>query len=273
MVREPWWPDDQALERALRDLGSELDYPALDVAASVRRRLEMSPAPLSMRRARRRPRRVVALLLAAMFAATGGVLAVSPAARAALSRWLALPGVLFVRQSAPPLTSPTPAPVGTALALGQRLTLSAARARLPYRILLPSLPGLTVPDEVYAGTPPHSGQVALIYRARPGLPRAPHTRVGLLLTEFRGSFSQPPVMVKFLQAGTTVQPVSVRGDAGYWMTGAAHLFLYDDDQGQPRTETIRLAGDTLLWTHDGLVLRLEALLPKAVALRVAASLH
>jgi len=273
MAREPWRPDDQALERALRDLGGELDYPALDVAAGVRRRLEMSPAPLSMRRARRRPRRVVALLLAAILAATGGVLAVSPAARAALGRWLALPGVLFVRQPDQPLPVPTPAPVGTSLALGQRLTLSAARTRVPYRILLPSLPGLTVPDEVYEGTPPHGGQVALIYRARPGLPRAPHTGVGLLLTEFRGSFSQSPVIAKILPAGTTVQLVSVRGAAGYWMTGASHLFLYNDDQGQPRMETMRLAGATLLWTHDGLVLRLEALLPKAVALRIAASLH
>jgi hypothetical protein len=38
-------------------------------------------------------------------------------------------------------------------------------------------------------------------------------------------------------------------------------------------ETVRLADDVLLWQRAGLVLRLESALPKAAALRIAASVR
>ena len=37
------------------------------------------------------------------------------------------------------------------------------------------------------------------------------------------------------------------------------------------SETVRLAGNVLLWERKSLVLRLEAAIPKATALRIAAS--
>jgi hypothetical protein len=94
--------------------------------------------------------------------------------------------------------------------------------------------------------------------------------VGLLLTEFPGS---SPVADKFVEPGTRVDVVTVNGMQGYWITGKPHLFGYVDDKGVSRMETVRLAGNVLLWERDGLVLRLELALPEAATLRIAASVR
>jgi hypothetical protein len=39
------------------------------------------------------------------------------------------------------------------------------------------------------------------------------------------------------------------------------------------TDTLRLAGNTLIWEQNGLVMRLEAQVDKTTALRIAASFH
>jgi len=70
-----------------------------------------------------------------------------------------------------------------------------------------------------------------------------------------------------------VEYVTVDGQPGYWLTGRPHLFAYLDAQQRVRPETLRLAGDTLLWNRDGLVLRLETALPRNAALRLAANVR
>lgn len=59
----------------------------------------------------------------------------------------------------------------------------------------------------------------------------------------------------------------------YWLTGTPHLFWYTDATGAVTMERIRLAGNTLLWSQGGLVFRLESALPRAAALRIAASVR
>jgi len=49
------------------------------------------------------------------------------------------------------------------------------------------------------------------------------------------------------------------------------LFFYRDASGIIQTETLRLAGNTLIWEQDGVTFRLEAQVSREDALRIAAS--
>jgi hypothetical protein len=255
------------LEDALVELGQQVTYPpARDLAAGVRARLEQGSGRRDGWRARRRWLLLAAVLLLALAAA----LVLSPGARATLSRWLAVPGIVFIAHPAQP--TPTPAPAGTALDLGKPVSLDEARQAVPFRVLLPALAGFRVPDEVYLGDVPR--QVALVYRARSSLPAAGGTEVGLLLTEFQGSLDpERAFYFKGLEPGTTLQHVTVDGGQGYWLSGHPHLFFYAPP-GQPtQVENIRLATNTLLWQHGDLTLRLESAQNLGRALRIAESVH
>jgi hypothetical protein len=254
-----WPPAEDDLEQELIDLGRHVVYPPLaPIDAAVRERLHAEPdrhASRTVHMAVRGLWRRLLLALLALAVLTGGALAVSPGVRTAVASWLGLQGVVFLYRPTPP--SRPSAPVGAPLGLGQRLIL----------------PALGAPDEVYLEALPHGTQVGLVYRPRPGLPAVAGTRVGLLLTEVRGSFDQNPVYFKGLQPGTRVEMVQVDGAPAYWLTGKPHLFWYTDATGSLITERIRLAGNTLLWTRGGLIFRLESALPRAAALRVAASVR
>ena len=65
--------------------------------------------------------------------------------------------------------------------------------------------------------------------------------------------------------------ISVNGGPGYWIEGEPHLFFYRDRSGNVRDETIRLAGNVLLWEQGELTLRLEGDLRLPQALRIAKS--
>jgi undecaprenyl diphosphate synthase len=191
-------------------------------------------------------------------------IALDYSARDAILRALGLRGVEVRR--VPEL----PRGLGRNLALGSRVTLGAARAATPFRLLLPARLGR--PDEVYRSEAAPGGQVALVWRARPGLPRAAETGLGALLTEVRGSGTRDFVR-KLLGPGSRAEPVSVAGHPGLWLTGAPHGLGYLDARGIIRAETLRLAGDTLIWERNGLVLRLESALSKRDAIALGASLR
>ena len=258
MPEHLWTPTEADLERALIDLGSRVTYPPLaPVTAAVRERLRAQPAPAQRPTWMpvRRLRHGAALAVLALALLTGAVLALSPGARTAVAAWLGLPGVVFVNR--PTLPAHQAAAVGAPLHLGQRLML----------------PALGPPDEVYLEALAHGTQVALVYRPRPGLPRVGRTQMGLLLTEARGSFDQGPAFFKALAPGTRIEFVQVNGTTGYWLTGTPHLFWYTDPAGATIRENVRLAGNVLIWEHDGLILRLESALPQEKVLRIAASVQ
>lgn len=272
MAEPRWQPTEAELEHALVDLGARVAYPPTPpLAASVRARLLADARPALQLQPVWAPirglRRALSLALLALALLAGTVLALSPGTRTAMAHWLGLHGIVFYFVPA----ERVPAPVGTHLGLGRRLTLAAAQARVPYPILKPTMRGLSTPDEVYVRRlPPGGDQVALVYRAHRGLPRANTTGVGLLLTEFPGS---SPTAGKFLDSRTRVYFVTVNGERGEWVTGKAHLFGYVNAKGDFDKESIRLAGNVLLWERHGLVLRLESALPEAAALRIAASVR
>jgi hypothetical protein len=164
--------------------------------------------------------------------------------------------------------------VGANLRLGRRVGLGEVEAQVQYRVLRPTLSELGPPDEVYVGEPPPGGQVAFVYRARPGLPDAAETGVGLLMMQFRGGLeTDPGSFMKMLGPGTSLEQVMVAGAGGLWIEGRLHTFFYRDARGQPQSESVRLAGNVLLWEQASLTLRLEGPLTKERALEIAASVR
>jgi hypothetical protein len=298
---------DAELEGALVSLGQHLDYPPTpDLASTVRQRLIANRRPRSFQeRVRALARSVwpaarsrLAVATLALLLALAGLLALDPDTRTVLADRLGLRGVTisqvpFVPTATPtaspspsptnvstatvirtPVPTSTPIPVGERLQLGQRVTFADARAQLPFSIQTPSVSELSAPDEVYLGDQPIGGQVALVYYPRPGLPASHETGVGLLLTEFRGDLHTGfnPVG-KAVGPETRVEQLTVNGGGGYWLEGQPHMFFYRDSAGEVQNETIRLAGNTLLWEAGNLTLRLEGALTRDAALRIARSIR
>jgi hypothetical protein len=243
------------LELQLRELGARIAYPETpDLARAVRRRLA---AP---RRRAFPARRALVLGFALLAVAIGAVMAVPPA-RTAILEWLGLRGATIERVPTQPTAPP---PEQADLGLGERVTLAEARRRAGFRLLRPRLSGLADPDEIYFSSLTTGGQVGFVDRA--------DGRVRSLLTEFQGVLN-PDFIQKSAGPETTIARVQVIGEPGYWLAGKPHEFVYTDENGQPFFETLRLAGNTLLWEHGDLLFRLEGDLTRAEALRIARSLR
>jgi hypothetical protein len=158
------------------------------------------------------------------------------------------------------------APAVRALDLGERVSLAEAR-RLG--ALVPADPLLARPDEVYLRGTPTTLQIHFAYRPRPGLPAGP-TGYGALVGQFAGELDVA-LLGKGVGPGARIEEVRVDGARGVWIEGETHFFFYRDASGDIVQETLRLAGNTLLWERDGRLLRIEAQVSKADALRLAAS--
>jgi hypothetical protein len=240
------------LEARLDDLARDIAWPPTpDLLPGVRGRLA---------RARRR-RRLLLLTAAALVA----VLASGTAAAA----YLGLRGATV--QRVPRLPSPAPTvsgSVGVRLSLGDRYaTLADAQAAAGFRALVPG--SLGAPDEVwYRGTP---GVITLLYRPRPGLPATGDPEVGALVMEARASVDRQS-FVKLAGPETRVQPLTVNGGPGFWISGAPHgFFLYQGPS--PEADQFRLAGDVLIWNQSGRVVRIESSLSRERALAVAGTVR
>jgi hypothetical protein len=268
---------DADLATALTELGSRLDFPEPGdgFVASVMGRVEpmgRSTAgggrviALRGRGARRRP--VWALAAAAVVVlvlAATAVLVASPSARRAVADLLGVGGVR-VEQTAGPL----PSPRFEGFHLGRRVSLGEARALSSFPVVVPA--GMA-PDEVYLDEGFHPGEVSLIFGAGPGLPAAHPTGAGMLISEFRAEPDQERVRKETHLGSTTVTGVSVNGRPGLWITGAPHAVYYVDAEGRPLTDTVRLAGDVLLWESNGITYRIESALPLERVLEIASSMQ
>ena len=240
---------ERPIEARLVDLAGAIDWPpAPDVRDAVR-------AGIARRRRRRR-----LLLLAAAVAA----IALLGGAAAAVS--LEVRGAIV--QQVPALPSPSAGASGGAgigLDLGDRYqTLAAAERAAGFRALVPA--ALGQPDEVWFRSSP--GVLTLLYRPRPGLPATAETDVGALVMEARATVGQTS-FVKLAPPRSSVQPVTVNGGQGFWVSGAPHAFFFYGAPGDSRFDSFRLAGDVLIWNQGGLVVRIESGLDERGALRLA----
>jgi hypothetical protein len=276
------WPDpDPALERLVVESASLVHYPELpDLSGVVGRRLRQAPAPsrwapeslrLRIGRALRpvlQPAwQPVAVALVVLITLLSGTLALSPTARRAVAGWLGLRGVRI--EFTPTPSAPT-LPLGTGLNLGEQLTLAEAQARVPFRILIPQVPELGPPDAVYLRTGNFAEQVTLLWRARPGLPKAEATGVGLLLTQFRASVDAD-FLKKITSESNRLEFTNVNGGDAFWIEGPPHQISLVDRNGDLVPDTIRLAGNVLLWERGELTLRIEGDITMDRARQIAAS--
>ncbi|TMK96510.1 MAG: hypothetical protein E6G40_11435 [Actinobacteria bacterium] len=270
------------LERALAQAASFVAYPEVgDLSGVVARRIREAPALAPRRRAlpslrelfrpAARPILQPAWLKAAVAVAVAvamftGTLVLSPTARHAVAGWLGLRGVKIEIVPSPSIT--VPRLLGTGLDLGDRVTLAEAQPQVPFEILFPA--ELGPPDELYLRTDLAVDEVTLVYRARPGLPAAAATGEGLLIGEFQAGIDNQLIEKKVGSQATKIEPVSVDGQPGYWIEGAHEVYLIGPD-GEQLADTVRLAGNVLLWEKGKVTLRLEADISKAEALRIARS--
>jgi hypothetical protein len=214
------------------------------------------------------------LLLAA--AVVLAVLAVgvglSPRARDAVADFLGLRGV-EIETDAPPTSTPS-IPVGGWSAGLRPVTEDEAAAVLgrPLRRLDPERFGQPASWAVTGG-PGAGGPAGLVVAYYPpsvALPAGAVPEVGALLYQFVGE-TEAPMLRKLVPPGG-ISPVDVSGRPGFWVAGAHQVGVLDRD-GRFAPDTVRLAGDTLLWLDGDVTFRLETGLARADAVAVAESLR
>jgi hypothetical protein len=253
------------LERMLTQLGRELDWPDTpDLAPRVRARLA-EPAP----RRQRVPlpwglRRSLALALVLLLVLAAVTAAAVPSVRDAVLEFLGLQGATVERRT----TLPTPPPERP-LALGRRTTFEEADGVLAFEPLVPA--ALGDPDGVYIRRGVPGGELSLTYRPRPGLPRARSTRLGLLVSEFRGDLHRDYIG-KIVGPAGVVARLAVDGGRAIWIEGAEHFFFYRGPNGQFVEHELRLAQNVLLVERGDLLVRLEGAFSRERAIRIARSL-
>jgi hypothetical protein len=227
------------LERALVMLGRDLDVPeAPDAVAAVRARLARPS-----RGWRLVPSRRVALVLALVLLALLGATLAVPDARSALFRVLHIGGErIELVEELPDVATGQP---GLGLQLGEVVTLEEARRRASFE--LRELRAEPEPDRVFLGP---RGTVWFLW----GTPE----QVRLLVAQTpRYGIDENFVLKKLAGSDTRVEPVSVDGGPGYFLSGRAHFVVLLDELGNPVEETAWLARNVLVWEDDGLAIRLE----------------
>jgi hypothetical protein len=270
----PELPPTPDLERTLARIGRDLDWPETpDLAASVTARLRTTaarPAPEQPpRRARLLPppglRRALVLALVSLLVLAGTVFAAVPSVRDAVLEFFGLQGATVERLE----RLPTPPPERP-LDLGTRTTLDDATERLAFDPLVPADPG--DPDGVYVRTGVQGGELSLTYAARLGLPRARTTRLGLLVSEFRGDLS-PEYFGKLAGPASVIERLTVDGERAVWIEGAEHFFFYRAPDGNLVDHELRLAQNVLLLERSRLLVRLEGAFERERAIEIARSLR
>jgi hypothetical protein len=276
--------NDAQLAAALADYGTQIAWPQTpDVRGRVLARIHAEPRRTSWWTAVWSPRYGYVPAIVTIAIALLVVLAVSPEARATATDILRLRGIELFRGPVPtpsptpsrsPGAIPTPTPFPSA-GLGALVTLDEAKARAGYPVVVPTDPLLGAADEVYLRAVTNSTAVSFVYKTRAGIPVSPQAGVAAIVTEFAGASVDEGFFGKVLDPSTTLEKVTVNGQPGFWIQGTPHFFFYRvaGSSGSIEQETLRLAGNTLIWTQGNLLLRLEAQVDKATALRIAASVR
>ena len=272
---------DDRLAAELADLGAHIAYPVTpELRGRVLARIS-EPTKTAWWRVFASPRYGFAPALITLALVLISVLVLSPGARATAADILRLRGVEIFRG---PVLTPSPVPSrspGAAVAptsspglgLGTAIGIDEARARAGYPVLVPTDPLLGTADAVFIRDVGGSNQISFLYGVRAGIPPSAEAGVAALVSELSGSVDEQ-FFGKVLDRNTTLEKVTIDGQPGFWIQGQPHFFFYTTRvPGQVQQETLRLAGNTLIWQRGALLVRLEAQVDKATALRIAASLR
>jgi hypothetical protein len=254
----------EELDRELRELGRQVrTEPAPDLAGAVRSRLEIPDEGRSRRR-----RRVRNIALGVVAALVVGIPATPAAARNKLLSWLHIPGVRVTKTNSPP---PSPRPPTPDLGMGEPVTFGEAQRAVRFRIEQPTDPRLPRPSRVllgYAAVP----AVTLVYPPARGIPRAPETGAGIVLSEFIGGFEEP-VLAKILYGVPGARETSVQGAPALWLSGPQSVVLLATRNAEQYPFIPRQSANSLLWVHNGITFRLEGAVSLDVALLIASTIE
>jgi hypothetical protein len=202
---------------------------------------------------------VLAIALAVLVAVPSAAVAF-PEARDDVLEWLGLKSVEVRRTpEPPPARELLPEPD-----LGRTSTIEAAVARIGFAPLVPT--ALGEPDELRV----QDRRLSLVYRPTAERPATRAEGIGVLITEQLG---REVIAEKAVGPGTEVRRVDVDGAPGAWLDGEPHAIIFQGPRGNFREDVPRLAGDTLVWEREGLVLRIEGAEDLEDALRIARSMR
>lgn len=250
----------------LQDVARDAEFPETPpLATRARARIETGPRPVAeIRLPRTRPPLVkpVLVALAAVVAAAAVTLSLSVTARRAVADLLGVAGIRITFDEDPQVT---PMPLEE-IDLGARVSLETASERAGFAVK--TIPGLGEAAFYFDPTVGDPGMVSVLYPAD----AATLADADLLVTQFRATLREEHVK-KLGTLGTKVRYLPVWSADGYWIGGDPHLFFYEDRTGASRHESVRLAGNVLLWEEDGVTYRIEGAETLAEARRLAASLR
>ena len=244
----------RSVESLLADLAVHIEWPEPSASLS-----ELTP-----RLARLRPetprRRTWAPVTAALAILVALLLVFSPQARKAVADLLGVAGIEI--SFVPGFEDP----VGAGLDLGRQVSLDEAVEAVDFPVSIPDWPG--DPDSVYL-----SGRgVNMAWAGGESLPASGDTGVGLIYSQFQGD-GVGTRFVKSLGPESSVVPAVVAGWNGFWIEGDPHVISIEDESGRSVEETLRLAGNVLMWETDEVTHRLETMLGLDEASRIAESMR
>lgn len=268
------FPERDLLERRLGALAELIDTDVQqrlvdDVLARLDAPVRRAPLPASRRRS---------LLIAGVLAslAVAAVL-VLPGPRRTVAHWFGIGNTRIDVRPLPTSTSavaiePTvPVTFPLSLHLGAPTTPGDAAARTGLAVAL--APGLGEPQGIFVVSPPASGQVVVVYPPSEGLPASSVAGVGALLSTLPGTIDEG----LFVKVSSDVESFTFATSTGavvhaIWLGGAPHDYVFEDADGEPVYDTLRLATHTLLWQDGTTTHRLEADLTRAQAVLIARSI-
>jgi len=198
---------------------------------------------------------------------------------------LGLPGIRIVpgRSGSPLASGPSPSPasaspasasqavgvaLGAELGLGRQVDVAATSRSVDFPVRLPADAAVGPPSSAWV----QEGRLSIVWPASAALPGLQEPSIGLLLSEFRGSLD-PGYFEKILNPRTRIEPVTVGGVTGWWISGEPHGFVFVRPNGDPAFDSRRIVGDTLIWTSGDLTYRLESALGRDAAIRLAETLR
>ena len=258
---------DAQVERLLTAAAADAAWPVTpDLRAAVAARIQSPPAPdlragVLTRIGDRAGRRGVTLrLLRPIAAALVLVLAI---ATLAVGLGFGLPG-LDLRQVGETPAAPSRLDLGSPVPLTDVLALDAPR------VLLPA--ALPPPDGAFELGVDDRRIVSLAWRASPGDPVLDGSDTFLTLMAVPGT-TEEPLIAKAAGPDTRLEPIEVNGDRGWWITGAPHEIMIERPDGDIGVLRAAVVGDTLVFSRNGTLYRMDSALGKDATLEIARSLQ
>jgi hypothetical protein len=175
----------------------------------------------------------------------------------------------------PPGATPSPTPSrpslpGETMGLGALVTLDRVEPLTGIPVRLPSDPRLGEPDSVWVDAS-KGNQVAYVWGSDADLPETRQPGVGFVFMRFDG-VADPGFYEKVIGSDTHLEPVKVKGEDGFWITGDPHFFFYVHDGQQVFDEGRRWVGDALIWSDGTTTYRIESALGRDETIAIAESI-